>query len=152
MPVVGVVLHQVPDDRAVADRHHRLGDVLGVIAEAKALAAAEEDDFHGIPDRSPTSRSTADARCPHSAAHDRLSSIRRPSTTRAAGLHACESVPGRPELVPLVTSSDAGGAFERASSEIIGQFDARRKNLLAPRPTAIGSYGADDRALVDAAA
>jgi hypothetical protein len=28
VPVVGVVLHQVPHDRAVPDRDHRLGDVL----------------------------------------------------------------------------------------------------------------------------
>ena len=45
-PEVGVVLHDVPQDRPVADRDHRLGRDLGGLAHAQALAAAEEDDLH----------------------------------------------------------------------------------------------------------
>jgi len=48
VPVMGVELHQVPHDRPVADRHHGLGNVLAVIAEAKTLAAAEKNNFHGF--------------------------------------------------------------------------------------------------------
>ena len=71
VPVVGVVLHQVPDDRAVADGHHGLGDVFRVVAEAQALAAAEETTFMVRPVRSTVRRSGDGS----------LSSIRRRHTS-----------------------------------------------------------------------
>ena len=46
VPVLAVVLHHVPQDRLLADRDHRLGDALGVVADAGAEAAAEQNDFH----------------------------------------------------------------------------------------------------------
>ena len=38
VPEVGVVLHQVPEDRPVADLDHRLGDLARVLAQARARA------------------------------------------------------------------------------------------------------------------
>ena len=46
MPVLAVVLHHVPQNGLVADRDHRLGDALGVLANARAQSAAKQDDFH----------------------------------------------------------------------------------------------------------
>jgi hypothetical protein len=40
VPEVGVVLHHVPQDRPVADMHHRLGHIFG-IANPHALPAAK---------------------------------------------------------------------------------------------------------------
>src|SRR5262249_8942382 len=44
--VVGVVLHQVPEDRPVADLHHRLRDLTREFSKTSAQAAAEQDDLH----------------------------------------------------------------------------------------------------------
>ena len=46
VPEVRVVPHDVPQDRPVADRHHRLGQRLGVFPQAEPLAAAEQHDLH----------------------------------------------------------------------------------------------------------
>ena len=43
-PVRAVDLHDVPEDRLLADLDHRLGAVLGLLAQARAHAAAEDDD------------------------------------------------------------------------------------------------------------
>ncbi len=45
VPVVGVVLHEVPQHRAGADRDHRLRDLVGVVAHPQPLAAAEQHDL-----------------------------------------------------------------------------------------------------------
>ena len=44
--VVGVVAHDVPQDRPVADLDHRLGHRLAVLAQPEAAATAEQDDLH----------------------------------------------------------------------------------------------------------
>src|SRR5207248_8135870 len=49
VPEVRVVLHQVPEDRAVADLDHRLRDLSRVLAQPGAKAPAEQDDLHGSP-------------------------------------------------------------------------------------------------------
>ena len=41
-----VVLHDVPEDRPVADRDHRLRDPLRLLAHPHAETAAEDDDLH----------------------------------------------------------------------------------------------------------
>ena len=46
MPVLAVVLHHVPQDRLLADRNHRLGDALGIVADARSQAPAEQNDLH----------------------------------------------------------------------------------------------------------
>src|SRR5579885_1543960 len=46
MAVLAVVLHHVPEDRLVADRDHRLRDVLGIFSDPGAEATAEKDNFH----------------------------------------------------------------------------------------------------------
>src|SRR5215469_14399143 len=51
-----VVLHDVPQDRTVAERHKRFRDLLGIIAQARTEPAAEQNDFH------PCSLSGADVR------------------------------------------------------------------------------------------
>jgi hypothetical protein len=43
-PVVGVDLHDVPQDRLLADLHERLGHPLGLLAQACAHAAAQDHD------------------------------------------------------------------------------------------------------------
>ena len=66
---VGVVdLHDVPEDRVLADLHHGLRPVLGLLAQAGALAAAEDDHRqvalrgprHVAPSERPDGRPTAD--------------------------------------------------------------------------------------------
>ena len=47
MPVLAVVMHQMPEDRLVADWNHRLRDVLRIVADARAEASAEQHCFHG---------------------------------------------------------------------------------------------------------
>src|SRR6476619_271954 len=48
MPVFAVVMHQVPEDRLVADRDHRLRDVFRIIANSGAEASAEQNCLHGL--------------------------------------------------------------------------------------------------------
>src|SRR2546422_3508131 len=45
---VSIVLHDVPENRPVADRDHGLRDVLGIIPESHAHATAEEHDLHRL--------------------------------------------------------------------------------------------------------
>ena len=44
--MVGVALHDVPEQRPAADLDHRLGTKLGLFAHTGALAPAQQDDFH----------------------------------------------------------------------------------------------------------
>jgi hypothetical protein len=44
--VLAVEMHEVPEDRFVADRDHRLRDGLGVVANSGAEAAAKQDRLH----------------------------------------------------------------------------------------------------------
>ena len=46
--VLAVVVHQMPKDRLVADRDHRLRNVFLVVADARAKPAAEQNRFHGL--------------------------------------------------------------------------------------------------------
>ena len=45
--VAGVSLHDMPEDGAIPDRHHRLGSKFGLLAEPSAFAATQDYDFHG---------------------------------------------------------------------------------------------------------
>ena len=57
--VVGVVLHDVPEDRAPADLDHRLRAQFGLLGQPRALTAREDDDFHrGIMTTGPVVRSS----------------------------------------------------------------------------------------------
>ena len=47
VPEVGVVFHEMPDDRTAADIDHRLGNLLGIVPQPHAESAAEENDFPG---------------------------------------------------------------------------------------------------------
>ena len=49
VPEVRVVLHEVPEDRAVPDLDHRLRDLSRVLAQPGAEASAEQDHLHGSP-------------------------------------------------------------------------------------------------------
>ena len=46
VPVLAVIVHQVPEDRLIADRDHRLGNALGIIADARAETSAEQNCLH----------------------------------------------------------------------------------------------------------
>src|SRR5262245_21871630 len=48
VPEVRIILHQMPDDRPVADVHHRLGDRLRVLPEPGAQTTAEEHELHRL--------------------------------------------------------------------------------------------------------
>src|SRR5207253_3436567 len=56
--VVGIALHDVPEERAPAHLDHRLGTKLRLLAHAGALTAAEQDDFglHAAVNRPPANR------------------------------------------------------------------------------------------------
>ena len=46
MPVLAVVLHDVPQDRLMADRDHRLRNALRIFADARTEPATEQDNLH----------------------------------------------------------------------------------------------------------
>ena len=46
VPPRRIPLHDVPEDRPVADRDHRLGNPLGLLSHSDAESAAEDDDLH----------------------------------------------------------------------------------------------------------
>ena len=48
MPKARVILHDVPQDRKSANRDHRLGNVVGNIADARAVTTTENNYFHRI--------------------------------------------------------------------------------------------------------
>ena len=54
VPEVRVVLHQVPEDRTLADLDERLGDLVRVVPQAHPHAAAEQHDLHWDPSMSTT--------------------------------------------------------------------------------------------------
>src|SRR5271155_1173883 len=41
-----VVLHHMPQDGAIADRHHGFGDVVRIFPQPHSQTAAKEDDLH----------------------------------------------------------------------------------------------------------
>jgi hypothetical protein len=45
-PEGGIRLHDVPQNRPVADREHRLGPKLGFFPEPGAFPATQNNDFH----------------------------------------------------------------------------------------------------------
>ncbi len=44
---VRVVLHDVPENRPTTDHHHRLGAILGLLAQTRSKATSEKNCFHG---------------------------------------------------------------------------------------------------------
>src|SRR5262249_44149458 len=46
MAVVAVVLHHVPKNWMMPNRHHRLGHILGVVANPGSQTATEQNDLH----------------------------------------------------------------------------------------------------------
>ena len=46
VPEVGVIFHNVPEDRLGSDRNQRLRQVVGIVPQAGAKSSAEENDFH----------------------------------------------------------------------------------------------------------
>src|ERR1700741_582841 len=48
MPVVGIILHNMPKDRPVADRDHRFRNRLRVFPHPGAETSAKEYNFHFI--------------------------------------------------------------------------------------------------------
>ena len=43
---VGIVFHHVPKHRSVADRHHRFGNIVGVLPQAHSKPPAKDNNFH----------------------------------------------------------------------------------------------------------
>lgn len=48
VPVHGVVLHDVPEDRSIAHGHHGFGPVFDVFAQPRAQSATEDDDLQRL--------------------------------------------------------------------------------------------------------
>jgi hypothetical protein len=48
VPKVGVILHHMPENRAVAEFDHRLGNGFRIIAKTHSKTTTEEDNFHEI--------------------------------------------------------------------------------------------------------
>ena len=48
MPIVGVGLHDVPQDRPTSDGDHRLRAIFCFFAQTRTFSSAENDYFHGI--------------------------------------------------------------------------------------------------------
>src|SRR6185369_4800628 len=94
VPEVGVVLHQVPEDRPVADLDHRLGDLAGVLTQARAQPAAEQDHLHV--------RSSLPVRCGGS--HRRSAA---PSSARAASRTTPNGSPARSATSSMVCCPSA---------------------------------------------
>jgi hypothetical protein len=46
MPVITVVLHDMPQDGLMAHGHHRLWDILGILSNPSSKTAAEQNNFH----------------------------------------------------------------------------------------------------------
>ena len=92
VPEVGVVAHDVPQDRPVADRHHRLGDRLGLLAQADAPSPAEQHDLHAF-DRSPTRGMGTTSRAPHSRAYPTDWRSRSAGSTAGSGSPPASSRP-----------------------------------------------------------
>jgi hypothetical protein len=87
-PVVGEQLHDVPHDRALADADQRLGDALGLLAHAGAVAAGEDHHRH------PVERGVAAA---HAGTRRRSASSSSPASTSC--LQAGEALEARGEEV-----------------------------------------------------
>src|SRR5262249_10349096 len=49
VPEVGVVFHQVPENRPRPDLHHGFGDVVNVPPEPHADSTTKEHHFHHVP-------------------------------------------------------------------------------------------------------
>src|ERR1700733_9447722 len=49
MPEMGKVFHHVPQYRAVADGHHRFGNVVSVVAQSQSQATTEQHHLHASP-------------------------------------------------------------------------------------------------------
>ena len=48
VPEMGIVFHQVPEDRPRPDLHHGFGDIIDISSEPHAGSAAKEHDFHPL--------------------------------------------------------------------------------------------------------
>src|SRR5262245_48862472 len=51
MTMVAVILHDMPQDRLMPDRHHRLWNALRVFANTGAQSPAEQNNFHDASSR-----------------------------------------------------------------------------------------------------
>ena len=46
MPVITVILHDVPQDGLMAHWHHRLWNILGILSDPSSKTAAEQNNLH----------------------------------------------------------------------------------------------------------
>ena len=46
MAVIAVILHNVPQDRLMSDRNHRLWNILGILPDPGSKPAAEQYNLH----------------------------------------------------------------------------------------------------------
>src|SRR5260370_32853592 len=47
MSILAVILHDVPKDRLMADRYHRLRNALGILAYPRSKSSTEQNNLHG---------------------------------------------------------------------------------------------------------
>ena len=89
--VVAEQLHDVPQDRALADLDERLRDALGLLAHAGALAAGEDDHRHLLERRVAAAHARTRRRSSASSSPASTSSRRRPTRWKR-GERNCSSV------------------------------------------------------------
>ena len=138
---VGVVPHDVPQDRPDADRDHRLRGYVGVLAQPQPEAPGEQHDLHGRPLQ--LSRLQFGARNAGSVVDDgadchRRLSVRCAPAPAPAALGALRCTGGRSWTVPSTTwgSRDGGRTRQARGPDDLHRDEARgcfRHRPRAPR-------------------
>src|SRR5438093_4108383 len=132
VPKVSVVLHHVPEDRAIADRHHRLRNVLVVVPKPHPQTTAEQDDLHlaPLPLEGPGPVAASQCKpCAHGAAPDN-------SLIHKAFWMAAEAKPQAREELHCGAHTTPPRAFDglRLDAPTLARCGAPASGSLAPWP------------------
>src|SRR3989454_11636004 len=132
VPKVSVVLHHVPEDRAIADRHHRLRNVLVVVPKPHPQTTAEQDDLHlaPLPLEGPGPVAASQCKpCAHGAAPDN-------SLIHKAFWMAAEAKPQAREQLHCCAHTTPPRAFDglRLDAPTLARCGAPASGSLAPWP------------------
>src|SRR5262245_17436627 len=152
VPVVGVVLHDVPQDRPVADGHHRLGHQVRILADAHAHPAAEKDDLHGATSLNVRVRERVRSYSPFARGRIRMSvtsAVRgrqRAWTTAAATSSGCSSRSGRYGRFSRACRLSCSGVAVRPAKTLRTRTpsrltSSRRLSARARRACLVAAYG-----------
>src|SRR5262249_30033756 len=48
MPILAVILHDVPEDWLMADRYHRLRNILRILANPRTKSSTKQNNLHAV--------------------------------------------------------------------------------------------------------